>query len=105
MTDMLAALRQLTDCHRRLTAQAETLDWDSVLIEWQNAERLFADLQNCSVAPLTTEQRGEARLLMEEILAAQQTMAARIKPWMAQVQPMLDCFAQNRTTPTTDSTT
>lgn len=103
MTDMLATLRRLKDCHQRLTAQAEALDWDSVLIEWQSAEVLFADLRQGSLASLTAEQQAEARVLMEELLAAQQAVAARIGPWMAQVQPMLDSFVRNRAAAKSDS--
>lgn len=100
---MLATLRQLKDCHQRLAERTEALDWDAVLSEWQTAERLFADLRPHSIATLPAKPQAEARALMEEILATQRAMAARIGPWMEQVRPMLDAFARTSASSTTDS--
>ncbi|MBI2307784.1 MAG: hypothetical protein HYU78_10845 [Rhodocyclales bacterium] len=105
MTAMLATLRQLKECHQRLAAQTEVLNWEGVLSEWQNADKLFADLRSETVESLPAEQKEEARILMEEVLATEQAMVARIKPWMEQVRPMLESFAHNRISLPKDSAT
>lgn len=94
MRDILETLHQLQSCHQRLARQSEKQDWDAVLIEWKNAEELFFKLQKHSLTRLTKAHQIEARVLIEELLATERIIMARIGPWMEQVKPMLEAFSR-----------
>ncbi len=93
MSATLTLLRDLDKLYRAMVKSAEALDWDELERSWTSAESNFARLKQSPLATsLEFSERREARELIESLLARQQQINDRVRPWMDQVRPLLDSF-------------
>ena len=95
MSEALVLLRDIEAAHERMAQCAETLNWDGLIEAWQSAQPGLDKLMLVRLDTLPSNEKPEARARVESILLRQEQIAARAKPWMTDVAPLLESFARN----------
>lgn len=92
MSPAIDLLQKICSSYERMLQMAELLQWDEITTEWNITEKLLTSLTKTHLTALAGADRVKAADLIEKILALQEKITARIKPWQEQVRPLLDSF-------------
>ncbi len=92
MTPAIDLLQKIHSSYERMWQMAEGLKWDEITAEWDATEKLMVNLTKVHLTSLVGTDRVKAADLIEKILALQEKITARVKPWQEQVRPLLESF-------------